>query len=386
MSIKISPENLKQAARVAHIKDILTTSATRNFWNTVDRLIFDRNNGLSLKANDGVCWITWHIPHEGDHPDFDVLIPSEKLAEAGKYSGDSYELMLQNGTMSLVQGTRHAQIREQAQTDYPEPEFDAEVAQSWQGPTRVLLTALQFVGPFVDDLSPNPNKSVCSIDPERGTLRGGSPKRIATVLGLEIPFPMSFRQKTCKAITMFLSNIGDTVTVASDGRHYLFHDGNGNELILLGENATFDILTDDFVDQITDVFSIETKVLFNSVKFLTGFMPHGSERIKVILDQDGTEARMHLSTIGVADALSDDVNSSDDLQVIRDTEVTSGEPVIFSVAAQQLNTVLDAFDPKGSVELSYTKGLLMLEDISTDADSPVHKSVLLSVQDMRKKK
>lgn len=386
MSIKINPDDLRKAARVAHIKDVLTTTATRNFWNTVDRLTLDREGRFSLKANDGVCWITWTIPYEGQNGAFDVLIPTDKLTEAGKYAGDSYELSLQGGVMSLVQGSRHAQIREQAFTDYPEPEFDLDSALAWKGQTKALLTALQFVGPFVDDKAPSPNKSVCSLDPERGTLRGGSPKRIATVTGLDIPFPMSFRQKTCKAITMFLSNIGDQVQVLSDGRHYLFQDDQGNELVILGENATFDIMTDDFYDQATDLFSVETKILLDSVKFLNGFMPHGSERIKVIVDQAGTEARMHLSTIGASDSLGDDVNSSDDLMIVRDTELTSGEPVIFSVTAQEFNMVLDALDPKGTVEMTYFKGLLMLEDISDNTEVPLNKSVLLAVQDMRRKR
>jgi len=197
--LKVKPEDLKIANKVAHIKD-MATGAKKHYWNGVHRLKSE-GDSLILMTQDGLVWLEWHIPLEEPAVEsMDVLIPAEAFDAASRHlEGGSLEISRNGGITTLERGQLHYRLREETPQDYINPK-EGSGPVTWETDSVPLAKALRFVSRFIDELSPQENKNCATLYHEDSLLTGGNPRRLARVKGLKADATMSF-SKTSRTST-----------------------------------------------------------------------------------------------------------------------------------------------------------------------------------------
>ena len=81
--MKIKPDNLRAANKIAHLKETSPSAAKKNYWNGVHRLVTIGNN-LVLKTQDGSIWVEWWMPVEGTPIEIDTIIQNDCFDHAAR--------------------------------------------------------------------------------------------------------------------------------------------------------------------------------------------------------------------------------------------------------------------------------------------------------------
>lgn len=387
--MRVKPEHLKLANRVAGIKETTSTAARRNYWNGVHRLFVDREAGcLVLKTNDGSMWLEWKIPYEGDPIDMDVLIPERQFDSAARYlEGGSLEVVRHNRIVTLEKDQLRYRMKEETTQPYPEPDLGTNPV-TWRTVSAHLAKALKFVGSFIDEANPSKHKSVATLY-TNGRLIGGNPKRIAAVKGLQAEADMSFKTRTAKVVAEFLSCIGDNVEITVSDRCYQFKDPDaGHTLIVLSDEGRFPSVERDLTHLIQEVDQVDRKTLLQRAKAFAGTMQEGAERLNLSFRGQGDTASLHVYTPG------NDPNevTEDEFAVYREFSETAdrttevGAPLDVGVNRDFLSGALDAMEGT-TVKFKYCGRMLLVEDEVPDVEEGEtrgpERSILITVQQTR---
>lgn len=389
--LQLKPSDLKAVARVSgNVKDVTSSGARRNYWNSVHRLKL-KDRKLKLLTNDGSIWLDWNIPIEGGgEGEFDILLPAAQFNDMASRSseGGLYEVTRDGGILLLKQGQRNLRIREESPQEYPLPEGGTG-PRTFNVPAGPLAKALSFVSPFLDVANPTAAKTVLTWDTE-GMMIGGSPKRIARVTGLpRQPMMLSFKQKNAKAVAIFLKQLEGDVKITVDDRHYTFECANhGHKILVLGETVQFPGAMRSLEGKQTETYKVDTKTLLSGVTILATLLPAEADRLNLRFKGSAENASLRLSTIG-----DDNRNSNDEFPIIR--KLWSNESgTLTDVTAQQG----DATDSWIAVNARIFQEVLnQMEGITMDAtyygrmkllylqdekgeDSEITRSLLVTVQ------
>jgi hypothetical protein len=388
--LQIKPTDLKAIGRVSgSVKDVTSTGGRKNFWNSVHRLIL-KDRKLKLLTNDGSIWLDWNIPVEGGgEGEFDVLLPAETFNDMAARSseGGLYDIIRDGGTLLLKQGQRNLRIREESPQEYPLPE-EGTNHKTFTVPAAPLAKALTFVAPFLDVANPSPPKTVLTWGTE-GVMIGGSPKRIARVMGLPRPqHMMSFKQKNAKAVAIFLKQLEGDVKITIDDRHYTFECVNhGHKLLVLGESVQFPTAMASLEGKQTESYKIDTKTLLSGVTILATLLPAEADRLNLRFKGTTETASLRLSTIG-----DDTRNSTDEFPIIRKLYETNGGAAVeiqnpaeasvtwIAINARIFQEVLNQMDGTTMEANYYGRHKLLYMQDEKGEDTEITRSLLVTVQ------
>jgi len=160
--VRVKPEDLRAANKIAHLKETSSTASKRNYWNGVCRLITE-GRYLVLKTQDGMLWIEWYIPIEEEPLQMDVIVQNEAFDHAARYlEGGSLSITREGGLVTLSKQQLHYRMREESPQTYLEPTAGANPV-VWETDSRPLARALRFVAQFIDDTNPQENKNCATL-------------------------------------------------------------------------------------------------------------------------------------------------------------------------------------------------------------------------------
>jgi hypothetical protein len=298
--MKVNPEDLKIANRVAGIKETSGSAVKKNYWNGVHRL-HTEGNKLVLDTTDNVLWITWNIPVEGEAIPLDVLLPERSFDYAARYlDGGSFTVSYENRVVQLSKDQLKYPLKQETQQPFPRVTIGepGEQLTTWEASSKELAKALKFVAPFIDDTNPSPHKSVATLF-ATGIVKGGHTKRISVVEGLDIKADMSFKASKAKAVAEFLNNISETVIITVASNAYKFEDkDNGHVMIVLAESGRFPIENRDIRPDLRETVIVDRKMLLQRAKVFQGVMAMGSDRLNIALKGEDEFASLRVYTPG----------------------------------------------------------------------------------------
>jgi len=325
--MKVKPEDLKLANKVAGVKESTSTTQKRNWWNGVHRLKTEGNK-LILKTNDGSLWLEWAIPIEDESIELDVIVQERTFDYAARYlEGGSLDVTYANRIITLGKGQLAYRMREETpQTAYPEPEKGTDPV-SWKMDSAILAKALRFVGPFVDETNPAANKSCATLYPE-GLLIGGNPQRIVAVKGLKasegdtIAKEMSFKVRAAKVAAEFLSSVDATVKITVTNKNYVFKDEeSGHQLTICSEEGRFPKVERNMEGSVREIDQVDRKTLLIRAKAFAGSMPQGADKLNLSFKGEKEHASLRVQTPGEIDGEI----TRDEFAVYRDFPETCGD-------------------------------------------------------------
>lgn len=380
--MKIKPEDFRLATKIANIKDVQSTGANKQYWNSVYRLVADpQKSHLTLKTTDKSLWITWNIPVAEEMQEFDSILPSDQVDTISKHTeGGSYEITYSKGAVIFNQDLRHLPVVEEAQKEYPEVS-KLENPKSFKMVSKDLSRALKFITPFIEEGNPQADKSVVTFYPERGAFVGGSLRKMARVDGVQGECEMSFKKKTARAVYIFAENISEEVEVMVTEDYYRFFDPHsGNELVVRADVGRFPLVDKDFSDSITDVIKADRKMLADTVSILTGLLPEGADRLDLIFKGQDETASLYLKTGGGGED-SEQV-AHDEFSVFRNRLQGSADKPHFAVNGKFLRAAIEQMEGT-TLTLSYLgkgKGNLFTIQDEPREEQDVQRKILLSVQ------
>jgi len=422
--VKVKPEDLKIANKVANIKETTSSAAKKNYWNGVHRL---KNTAttLMLMTTDGQLWLEWHIPVEDTPIEMDVLVQNEGFDYAARYlEGGSLEVQRSGGIVTLHKGQLNYRLREETRQKYILPKAGKDPV-VWETDSDSLAKALKFVARFIDETNPQENKNCATMYKEEKMLTGGNPRRIATVRGLTIEADMSFKTRGANAVAEFLSAIGDRVRITATDANYIFEDPtNKHKLTILAEGGRFLKIVQDLSARLMEKDRIDRKMLLTRAKAFAGAMPQGSDRLNLSFRGAEGQASLRLHTPGeIENEITDD-----EFGIVREIpeeipqpprftekvkyDVANPPDVDLAVSREFLANTLDQMD--GTViSWSYCGRMVLIEDedipeedepietesteeglvaegeeqeavaVPAEPATPIMKSVLLSVQTVK---
>ena len=381
--MKVKPEDLRTANSIAGIKEGSAGASKKNYWNGVHKLTTKEREGkLLLKTNDGSLWLEWSIPYEDSLIEIDSLVQEAAFDYAAKMEGGSLEVTRANRIIHLGKQQFSYPLREETPQQYPDPKPEGTPIR-WTCPTATLASCLRFVAPFIDETNPNANKSVATLF-TNGELKAGNPQRFAFVEGLNAKADMSFKSRTCKAVSTFLSRIGDIVEISVYNNLYEFKDPvQGHRLAVLAETGRFMQALQDLSNRILEIDQVDRKTLYQRAVVFGGALREGIDRLNIEIKGENELASLKVSTPGEQNDIA-----QDEFGIYRTFPEKANEapeqlaerkkPIEYAMSRQALVDSLGAMDGT-TITFRYCGRMTLIEDelVAEDGGAALPKKTVL---------
>jgi len=393
--VKVKPQHLKLANKVAGVKDSSASTAKKFYWSGVHKLKVDGNN-LVLMSHDGNFWLEWYMPTEDAPIEMDTIIQAEPFDYAARYlDGGSLDITREGGIVTLHKGQLNYRLREESHQQYPTPE-PGENPITWVGDSAIFAKALKYVIQFIDETNSSQDKSVATLYHDDKTLWAGHPKRMGIVHGLEAAATMSFKAKGAKVVAEFLSSISDKVQITVTNRNYTFYDPAGkHKLIISAENGRFPKVTQNIGPMLKETVIVDRKMLLTRAKLYAGAMQQGSDRLNLYFRGTSHNASLRISTPGE----TEQEITSDEFGVIREmaVEVPAGSAIPETSVAIMRSTLESTIEQMEGTTLKWLHcgRMVVIEDEDVNAEvengeaatptpaAALRKSAVITVQTLR---
>lgn len=383
MSIQVRPLDLKVIAKLSgQVKDIMSNTK-RYSWSSLHRLVA-KDGWYIFYTNDGQVFLEWVIsPQSSTNDDYEIAVPAAQFNELASKPlvGSFYQISYEDGFLELSQAQRKLKIRTEPLHDYPDPTSVRASDPCWLITAALLNKNLRFVAPFIGDGNVKTSLRVATWK-KNGDLIGGTLQLMVRVQGLPVPLvPMSFTQRSAKALGAFLGALTGDVQITVSEKHYYFEcPTHHHRLIIARETASFRE-PDACGGSETEIVKVDGPRLLSGVLALEPLLPKDAYRLLFEVYGSGENAVVKIST-----GLEDSKSSQDEVPAIRELNGTTS--TWFSVNNKFLAQALREMDGVNLTLKYYHKDKLLYieDDRCSDTDTRrVTMLVVHSVASLREK-